>query len=138
MLLKKVLSVRVQKFIYILLIFSIGVIGSLTDFDLFTPRYDRGYHPHSLNGLEEQVHINNSLSLPLEPDFPAFFTTVYPIIALEGACFCHLCSSHTYSLTASINLFSDIPLSHHISATNVTTYSAWLSPLDKPPQPYLS
>ena len=65
MLLKKVLTVRVQKFIYILLIFSIGVIGSLIDFDLFLPRYDRGYHPHPLNGLEEQVHIHKSLPLSL-------------------------------------------------------------------------
>lgn len=137
--LQKVLTVRVQKFIYVLLIFSIGGIGSLTNLDVSLFGHDRGYHPHLLSSLEEPVHIHNSLTLPLEAHIPAFFTTFHPITALDGACFCHLCSSHTYSLTVScISLFDDIPLSNHNSATMVAIRSAWLSPLDKPPQLYFS
>ena len=136
--LKKVLIGWFQQFIYILLIFCIGGVGSLAYFDAFLPGHAPGHHPYHLSILEESVHVHNPLPPLPEAEVLALFTMAYQSTVPSGiVCFCHLSPSHDYLLTViHINLFSDTSLFNHISVTTLVRRSAWLLLPDKPPQPY--
>jgi hypothetical protein len=64
---KKILKIWLQKFIYGLLIFCVGGLGSLTYFDGFLPGHEQGRHPYHLSIFEEPAH-NHDHHLPSPPE----------------------------------------------------------------------
>jgi hypothetical protein len=153
MLLRKVITIWKQKFIFAWLVFCIGGIDSMAYADAFLPGHERASLFYHLSIFEEAGQVHNplpplseavSLTQPINALITSRFDT-HPdfLMALQNiphgaACFCHSCLTHSYVLTESYANHLNIPFLKQISTLALMGRSAWLSPPDKPPQRYFS
>ena len=146
MLMRKMWLTTLEKTLYILLIFCLGGVSSLTYFDAYLPGHEHGMHPYHLS-LFEQVHHHSPLPAPLEVVKPAIerwvVSTLYgPIPVLSTpqaqapgvAHFFNSGLSLGFLLTKDLaGLIDDPPLLGWVGQLTLSAQSATVLPPDKPP-----